>query len=62
MRTTLHQCLRLAAMRADRLVRPRGEVEDAVIGFRFAAQRELLRRQLRDFFARLGRPIAVRDA
>jgi glycosyltransferase involved in cell wall biosynthesis len=61
-RSTLHQCLRLAAMRADRVVRPRGAVEDAVIRYRFAAQRELLRRQLRDFFARLGRPTSIRDA
>ena len=61
-RTTLRECLRLTAMRADRLVRPRGTVEDAVIGFRLEAQRELLRRQLRDFFARLGRPTSLRDA
>ena len=60
-RATVHQLFRLAAMRTQRLVRPRGPVADAVIRFRFEAQRQLLGQQVRDFLARLARPVAARD-
>jgi glycosyltransferase involved in cell wall biosynthesis len=60
-RTTVHQLVRLAAMRVQRLIRPRSRVADAVIAFRFEAQRRLLGQQVRDFLARLGRPTSVRD-